>query len=157
VNKKRHRVYVPRKSRLSALAIVITCWIAPTVHAGAKEFLRTHNPADSHFLISIERVGPCKISTPPLAGVRVPYQLYPPWSVQYHEEGTVQMELVFDADWCVRKASIVQSTGHWRLDQVSLEYMMTVKYQPSPERLKLKDGEPTTVVKLGWGASQGRH
>jgi hypothetical protein len=67
------------------------------------------------------------------------------------------MELVFDADWCIRKASIVQSTGHWRLDEVSLEYMMTVKYQPRPERLKLKDGEPTIVVQLGWGASQGRH
>jgi hypothetical protein len=67
------------------------------------------------------------------------------------------MELVFDADWCIRKASIVQSTGHWRLDEVSLEYMMTVKYRPRPETLTLKDGEPTTVVQLGWGASQGRH
>ena len=121
-----------------------------------EQFLKSHNPADSDFLTSIERVGPCTISTPPVAGIRVPYQLYPPWSVQFHEEGTVQMELVFDEDWCIRKASIVQSTGFWRLDEVSLKYMMTVKYQPKPGSIKMKDGSPTMVVKLGWGASQGK-
>jgi hypothetical protein len=67
------------------------------------------------------------------------------------------MELIFDSDWCVRKATIVQSTGHWRLDNVSLSYMMTVRYMPKAQGIKEKDGEPTIVVKLGWGASQGKH
>jgi len=73
------------------------------------------------------------------------------------EEGTVIMELKLDPEWCVRKATIVQSTGFWRLDRVSLSCMMTVKYMPKPESIKQTDGEPTVTVKLGWGASQGKH
>ena len=64
--------------------------------------------------------------------------------------------VVVDPEWCVRKATIVQSTGFWRLDGVSLSYMMTVKYMPKAETIKQKDGEPTVLVKLGWGASQGK-
>ena len=118
----------------------------------------THGQADSRFLTSIERVGACKITTPPeTGGIRVPWQIYPQYSVDKHEEGTVTLELIFDPDWCVRKATIVQSTGYWRLDNVTLAYLMTVKYVPKPEVIKQKDGEPTTVVRLGWGASQGKH
>jgi hypothetical protein len=66
------------------------------------------------------------------------------------------MELNLDPEWCVRKATIVQSTRFWRLDGVSLGYMMTVIYMPKPETIKEKDGEPTVTVKLGWGASHGK-
>lgn len=73
-----------------------------------------------------------------------------------HEEGTLTVEVTLDSDWCVRKASIVKSSGYWRLDRVSLSYMITVKYQPKPESIKIKNGEPTTVVKIGWCGSQGK-
>jgi len=130
--------------------------IAGAGTASEKPFLLTHKEGDSKFLTSIERFGPCTISTPAVTHVRVPWQLYPQKSVQNHEEGTVRMELIFDGDWCVRKATIVQSTGHWRLDEVSLSYMMTVKYMPNPEGIIVKDGESTLIVKIGWGASQGK-
>ncbi len=123
-----------------------------------KQYLMTHHDADPRFLTSIERIGPCKVTTPAeTKGIRVPWQLYPKASVDKHEEGTVTVELIFDPDWCVRKATIVQSTGYWRLDNVTLAYVMTVKYIPKPEVIKQKDGEPTVVIRLGWGASQAKH
>jgi TonB family protein len=122
-----------------------------------KQFLITRQEADSRFIASIERAGPCKVTAPPeTKGFRVPWQLYPKESVDKHEEGTVIIELKLDPDWCVRKATIVQSTGFWRLDRVSLSYMMTVKYMPKPETIKEIDGEPTVIIRLGWGASQGK-
>jgi len=126
------------------------------VPAPEKQFLVTRQEAESRFINSIERVGPCKVTTPIETGIRVPWQLYPKASVDKHEEGTVIMELKLDPEWCVRKATIVQSTGFWRLDGVSLSYVMTVKYMPKPEIIKQEDGEPTVTVKLGWGASQGK-
>ena len=78
-----------------------------------KPFLVAHQEADSRFITSIERVGPCKVTAPPeTKGIRVPWQLYPKESVDRHEERTVIMELKLDPDCCVRKASIVQSTGY---------------------------------------------
>jgi hypothetical protein len=128
-----------------------------TTSATEKQFLVAHQEADPRFITSIERVGPCKVTTPPFTeGIRFPWQLYPKESVDKHEEGTVIMELKLDPDWCVRKATIVQSTRYWRLDGVSLTYVMTIKYIPKPETIKEKDGEPTVTVKLGWGASQGK-
>src|ERR1700743_466986 len=142
------------KWKLRVLGAVLT-WVALGAPAFGEQFRKTYNPENSGFLTSIERVGRCEISTPPVSVIRVPYQLYPPKSVQFHEEGVVQVELVFDDDWGVRKATIVQSTGHWRLDEVSLNYMMTLRYQPKPEALKFKDGETTMIFRLGWGVSQG--
>jgi len=131
--------------------------IAADAAVPEKPFLITRQEADSRFITSIERVGPCKVTAKPeTKGIRVPWQLYPKESVDRREEGSVIMELTLDPDWCVRKATIVQSTGFWRLDGVSLGYMMTVKYMPKPETIKEKDGEPTVTVKLGWGASQGK-
>jgi TonB family protein len=137
--------------------IAIGISMATVTPAKETQYLLAHQEADPRFLASIERVGPCKVSTPPVSGIRVPWQIYPKESVANHEEGSVIMELVLDPDWCVRKATIVQSTKYWRLDKVSLEYVMKLKYQPDPKVIKVKDGNPTVVVKLGWGASQGRH
>jgi TonB family protein len=130
--------------------------IAAEAPVPEKQFLIAHQEADPRFITSIERVGPCKLTAPPESGIRVPWQLYPKESVDKHEEGTITLELILDPDWCVRKATIVQSTGHWRLDNVTLAYVMTVKYLPKPEVTKQKDGEPTVVIRLGWGASQGK-
>jgi outer membrane biosynthesis protein TonB len=151
--------------RILCLSLVVvarlcgaTLEVASATDAAEKQFLIVRQEADPRFITSIERVGPCGITAPPeTKGFRVPWQLYPKESVDKHEEGTVIMELKLDPGWCVRKATIVQSTGFWRLDRVSLSYMMTVKYMPKPESIKQTDGEPTVTVKLGWGASQGKH
>jgi hypothetical protein len=91
-------------------------------------------------------VGPWKVTTRPETGIRVPWRLYPKASVDKHEEGTVIMELKPEPEWCVRKATIVQSTGFWRLEGVSLNFMMTVRYMPKPETNKQKDGEHAVTV-----------
>jgi outer membrane biosynthesis protein TonB len=115
-----------------------------------KQFLMTHREADSRFLTSIERVGPCEISSDPVSQVRVPSEIYPKESVDLGETGTVQVELAFDDFWCVRKTTIVKSTGYWRLDQASLSFLMTVRYKPDPKAITIKDGQSTLAVKLEW-------
>jgi outer membrane biosynthesis protein TonB len=122
----------------------------PAVHAGDKSLVVNHREADPRFLTSIERVGRCKISSDPVSEVRVPSQIYPQESVDKGEVGAVQIDLTFDSDWCVRKATIVKSTGYWRLDQASLGFLMTVRYKPDSEAIKIKDGESTMDVKVEW-------
>ena len=114
---------------LSALSLVVVSHLcgatldvasAADAPASDKQFLIVRQEADPRFITSIERAGPCKVTAPPQAAMRVPWLLYPKASVDKHEEGTVIMELKLDPEWCVRKATIVQSTGFWRLDGVSL-------------------------------------
>jgi TonB family protein len=118
-------------------------------------YLVTHQEADPRFTSAIERVGGCKISGEPLpvSKLRVPYQLYPTQSVARHEEGTIKMLFIFDRDWCVRKASVVESSGYWRLDEVSLKFAMTIKFKPQVIE-QYVDGEPAIVFPIAWGASQ---
>ena len=119
------------------------------------KYLATHQEVDPRFITSIERIGPCKLLGPPLTGsIRVPWQLYPKESVEKHEEGTAKIQLVFDSDWCVRKATIIQSTKYWRLDSVSLRFAMTIKFMPKVTQFI--DGEPTVSIPIAWGASQGK-
>jgi len=119
-------------------------------------YLVAHREADSRFITSIERTGPCTLPGPPLTKViRVPRELYPRESLEKHEEGTAKIQLVFDPDWCVRKATIIQSSGYWRLDSVSLRFAMTIKFTPK-KTFFTANGEPTVTIPVAWGASQGR-
>jgi TonB family protein len=110
--------------------------------------------SDPHFIISIARLGACKLPGPPLSAnqIRIPWQIYPPESLQRHEEGTVKMKLTLDPDSCVIKAMILQSSGFWRLDEVSLKFVMTLKI--APKATILEDGQPTIIIPIAWGASQ---
>jgi hypothetical protein len=130
---------------------------AVAVRETKTQYLVGHQEADPRFITSVERTGPCTLRGPPLdsAQVTVPYQLYPAESVKKHEEGTVTMQLIFGSDWCVRKATIVESTKFWRLDYVSLQWAMTIKWIPKTTLLT-SDGEPTVTIPIAWGASQGR-
>jgi outer membrane biosynthesis protein TonB len=131
---------------------------AKTAPAADDQVVVSHNQADRRFITAIERAGECRIKTAPaIGGLRIPWQLYPKESVDKHDEGRVTFELVLDANWCVRKAAIVKSSGFWRLDNVTLAYLMTVRYTPKPETIKQKEGEPTVILSIGWGASQGKH
>ena len=85
----------------------------------------------------------------------MPYQLYPKESAQNHEEGTVKLQLIFDPDWCVRKAIVVESSKYWRLDYVSLQWAMAIRWSPK-EPLLTSEGEPTITIPVAWGASQGK-
>jgi TonB family protein len=121
------------------------------------QFLVTRQESDPHFITSIVRSGPCKLPGPPLTAsqIRIPWQLYPSESAQHHEEGTVKMKLTLDPDSCVSKATILQSSGFWRLDEISLEFVMTLKI--APKATILDDGQPTIIFPIAWGASQRRH
>jgi hypothetical protein len=118
-------------------------------------YLVMHQEADPRFITSIERTGSCTLPGPPLetSQLRVPHQLYPRESAERHEEGTVKMQLIFDPNWCIRKATIVESTKSWRLDSVSLRWAMTIKWTPK-KTLFTSEGEPTVTFPIGWGASQ---
>jgi TonB family protein len=125
-----------------------------TAPVSETSYLVAHQAADSRFITSIERTGPCKLLGPPLTTViRVPWEIYPRESVEKHEEGTARVQLIFDPDWCVRKATITQSSGYWRLDNVSLRFAMTIKFTPK-KTFFTADGEPTITIPVAWGASQ---
>ncbi len=113
-----------------------------------------HLTAGSRFMTSIERSGPCKLRGLPLTKeIRVPSELYPKESMEQHEEGTATIQLIFDSDWCVRKATITQSSGFWRLDNVSLWFAMTIKFTPKITAMTV-DAEPTITIPIAWGESQ---
>jgi outer membrane biosynthesis protein TonB len=117
-----------------------------------------HLETDPRFIVSIERVGRCKLPGSPISTtqLRIGSELYPEESVKNHEEGTAKMQLIFDANWCVRKAIIIESSKYWRLDDQSLKWAMTIKWQPSKTKFT-PDGQPTVTLPVPWGASQGRH
>jgi hypothetical protein len=143
--------------RLAVLPAAFAVVSASAAIQSDDQVVVSHNPADPRFITSIERVGQChKTTSPSIGGLRIPWQIYPKQSVDEHEEGSVIVELAFDAGWCIRKATIVESTGFWRLDNVTLVYLMKVRFTPKLVSIKQKDGEPTLVIRLGWGASRGQ-
>jgi outer membrane biosynthesis protein TonB len=116
--------------------------------AAETDFAVTHKGSDPRFLTSVERVVPCVISSEPAAQISVPPKIYPKKSADTGEVGPVEIKLVFDGLWCVRKATIVKSSGYWRLDQASLKFLMTVRFKPDDKSLKIEDGLPTMAIKL---------
>ena len=73
------------------------------------QFRIAHQKADPRFITSIERVGPCKVTTTPETGIRVPWQLYPKASVDKHVEGTVIMDsTLIQNGVCARRRSFGQ-------------------------------------------------
>ena len=149
-------------NRIFAIFTVVIfagCASPPSVSPSesAPRYFPTRSATDSRFFTSIERVGKCEIKGKPIPPgspwrLMVPYQLYPPDSLRNYEEGTVQIQLVFDPGWCVRKASVVKSSGYWRLDAVSLEWAITQKWTP-PDPI-IVNGEPTKLIPIGWAIAR---
>jgi TonB family protein len=112
----------------------------------------TRRASDPRFIISMARLNKCHLRdmgvlTPDRA-LRIPQELYPRESARLHEEGTVMLEMLFDDDWCVRKASVLQSSGFFRLDEVSLQYAMQLRFKfDVKERI---DGQPVIRLPIGW-------
>jgi TonB family protein len=111
------------------------------------QFLVTRQKADPRFIIAMTRLGPCTIAGPPKP-IRIPYQLYPPESLRLREQGRVVMQASFDVDSCVSKVSLLQSSGYWRLDEVSLRFAMTMKTEMRSE--EIVDGHPTFTFPITW-------
>jgi hypothetical protein len=119
------------------------------------EYLVAHRKDDPRFVVSVQRIAVCTLAGSPVTGdhLVVPYQIYPQESVRKHEEGTVKMQLIFDSEWCVRKAIVVESSKFWRLDFVSLQWAMAIKWTPK-KPLYTSDGEPMITIPVAWGESQ---
>jgi outer membrane biosynthesis protein TonB len=143
-----------------AVVWIVALLIGAAVPAAAldddAQYVAARRGSDPHFITSILRLGACKLPGAPLTAsqIRIPWQLYPPESMRLHEEGTVKMKLVLDSDSCVSRATIIQSSGFWRLDAVSIKFVMTLKI--APKATILDDGEQTIIFPIAWGASQ-RH
>jgi TonB family protein len=128
---------------------------APGPVTGTK-YLIVRKDSDSHFIQSIERVGPCEVPGPPNPGIRIPWQIYPKESTRLREQGKVTLELKLDPDWCVRKATVTKSSGYWRLDEVTVKFAMSIKTKLKHEdRAPIVDGEPTITIPIVWKLHQG--
>jgi TonB family protein len=156
---------LPGRSLLPVAALLVTSCATsaspPATFPASKvqptpQYVTTRSATDPHFVTSVERMGKCEIKGDAVlgSGFRVPYQLYPLESVAKHEEGTVVVQLIFDPDWCVRKAIVIKSSGYWRLDEVSVDYVMTFKWIPT--KPVMIGGESTVEIPIAWGASQAK-
>jgi outer membrane biosynthesis protein TonB len=88
----------------------------------------------------------------PTTVLRLPWEIYPKESMENHEVDKVVMQLAFDPDRCVREARILQSSGYYRLDNVSLGFAMTLKF--SFKVVKRVDDEPTITFPIVWDANR---
>jgi hypothetical protein len=141
-----------------ALVMALVVTLSGLVRADTKfdepRYWVTRKADDPRFIVAMARMSKCHLPGKAKKGtvMRIPAELYPEESVRLHEEGTVAMELLFDDDWCVRKATILESSGFFRLDAVSLQYAMHLKFMfEVKERI---DGQPVLRVPIAWGASQ---
>jgi TonB family protein len=117
---------------------------ADTMYMEAKQL------RDTRFITSISRLTACKITRE--TDLRLMMPLYPLDSRKHHEEGKVIMQLVIDSDSCVRKATILQSSGYYRLDKASLDFAMSIKVPASMLRniKSFDDGQPTFAIPIVW-------
>ena len=120
--------------------------------AGETKYMLLHKEGDPRFITSIQRLGRCEVPGDAHSGMRIPWQLYPNESKQRGEEGKVIMELKFSSDGCVRRATVVQSSGFWRLDEVSLKFTMAMKQIITKETPWVR-GEPTIILPIAWRLS----
>jgi TonB family protein len=113
-------------------------------------YLETKKPGDTRFITTIARLTACKIDRE--TDVRSMVPLYPEDSKKHNEQGKVIMQLVIDSDSCVRKATILQSSGYYRLDKASLDLTMNLKFSASMlSKIKtFDDGRLTFPFPVVW-------
>lgn len=147
-------MHMSKVPSLMGVAILILAGVAnsgPPLEEDGTQYLMSKRPDYPEFIESVTRLTACKIPGPPLswAQMRIPWaRFYPQESRANNEEGHVIMRLVFDRDWCVRKATIVKSTGFPRLDAASLKYAMTMKV--SFDAKAFEDGQPVVKFPIAW-------
>jgi TonB family protein len=141
--------------RLLALAYVgvlifVDAAISSEPQASDTVYLETKQARDARFITAIARLTACKITRE--TDVRNMVPLYPPDSRKHNEQGKVIMQFLIDSDSCVRKATILQSSGYFRLDKASLDFAMNLKFRPSMLRniKSVDDGQPTFEFPMMW-------
>jgi len=119
----------------------------PADHTG---YMETESPKNPRFITSTTRLTACTI--PHDTDIRQMGMLYPQYSREHHEEGKVVMQFTLDADRCVRKATILQSSGYYRLDKASLDFAMNIKFPPATIKniTTFDDGRPTFTFPMVW-------
>jgi len=149
----------PRKVGSLALLLMF-CGMALADGAARTEYVLVPRATDPRFLESIVRLGPCPIKRQPRETDRivVPGALYPRESVRLREEGTVRIRIFLDGEYCANRALILESSGFWRLDMVSIQYVMTLKFFPKfvANSIRSVDGQTYVDFPISWGASQDR-
>jgi hypothetical protein len=142
------------------VGVVLGFFFASTVWADSKpdtaHLWVTRRADDPRFVVSMARMYKCQLrdlgTMTKYDALRVPAELYPKESLRLHEEGTVMLELLFDDDWCVRKATVLESSGFFRLDEVSLQYALQLRFHfEVKDRV---DGQPMVRLPIAWGAGQ---
>ncbi len=141
-------------SRLLGLAFVGALIFGDTAFSSPPQaddtmYIETKRQRDTHFITAVTRLTTCKITGDTDFRDLVP--LYPSDS-RKHEQGKVIMQFVIDSDSCVRKATILQSSGYYRLDKASLEFAKNLKFSPSMlSKIKsFDDGRPTFAFPIEW-------
>ena len=137
-------------SALTAIAISADTEAETDTGIGKTVFLEAKQPQDPRFVTGITRLTTCK-----LVFEMDPHYSMPPYPVESRknrEQGRVVMQFHVDADRCVRKATIVESSGFFRLDKASLDFAMSVKLPASLlSTLKtVDDGELTFKIPVVW-------
>jgi TonB family protein len=114
------------------------------------QYMETSRPRDARFITSIARITACKIQF--IQDPRFMTPLYPEESKKHHEQGKVIMQFIIDSDLCVRKATIVQSSGYYRLDKASLGFAMSLKFPTATIKTihSFDDGQPAFMFPIVW-------
>jgi TonB family protein len=113
-------------------------------------YMETTLPQDTRFVTAVSRLTTCRIKNE--VDLHKLQPRYPKESEKRHEEGKVIMQFVIDSNLCVRKASIVQSSGYFRLDKASLYFAMTMKLAPAmlKNQTSFDDGQLTFPFPITW-------
>ena len=140
--------------RLGLAVVGILMWgetaYSSETPADNTQYMETTQPRDTRFITAISRLTACKLTRETDLNLMMP--LYPPESRKHHEEGKVIMQFLIDSDFCVRKATILQSSGYYRLDKASLDFAMNLKFAPYMlNNVKsFDDGRPTLAFPMVW-------
>ena len=142
-------------NRASALALI--CFpsfchaaISDALQADPTRYMETLRPDDTKFVTSITRITRCQI-----AEAHNPRELALPYPVEaqkHKEQGKALLQLIIDSDLCVRKATILLSSGYYRLDKSGLDFAMNLKFPTSmlTNFKTLDDGQLTFQMPLVW-------
>jgi hypothetical protein len=141
-----------RASVLTFICFLSLCdaAISDVSQADSTRYMETLRPDDTKFVTSITRITKCQI-----AEAHNPRELALPYPVdaqKHKEQGKALLQLIIDSDFCVRKATILLSSGYYRLDKSGLDFAMNLKFPTSmlTNFKTLDDGQLTFKMPLAW-------
>lgn len=135
---------------VSALCLLVDAAFSSEPPTDGTLYLETKQPRDTRFVTAIARLTACTITREADPHQMVPQ--YPPESRKHPEEGKVVMQFLVDSNYRVRRATILQSSGYFRLDKASLDYAMNLKFPPSMlgKATSADDGQKAFAFPIVW-------